>query len=81
MNDKSENHLDLERPQQRTFLSNYRPITCLHMILKILTTKIEEEIYYCLLYCILFSKEKKGFLRGKTRKREPRSAHPHGNQN
>ena len=45
-------------PQKGTFLSNYRPIKFLPM--KILTTKIKEEIYYRLMFNRLFTECRKG---------------------
>ena len=39
--------------QKGTIPSNYRPITCLPMMWKILTTQIREKIYYSLVYCEL----------------------------
>ena len=43
---------------------NYRPITCLPMMWKILTAQIREEIYYPLTSCGLFPEEQKGCRRG-----------------
>ena len=40
---------------------NYRPVTCLPMMWKILTAHIREEIYYFLISCRLFPKEPKGY--------------------
>ena len=51
-------------PSKRTAPNNYRPITCLPMAWKILTTQIREEIYYSLISRGLFSDEEKGCLKG-----------------
>ena len=40
--------------------NNYRPITCLPIMWKILTAQIREEIYYSLTSCGLFPEEQKG---------------------
>ena len=45
-------------PSKRTAPNNYRPITCLPMIWKILTAQIREKIYYSLTSCGLFPDEK-----------------------
>ena len=44
--------------------NNYRPITCLPMMLKILTAQIREKIYYSLTNCGLFPEEQKGCCKG-----------------
>ena len=44
--------------------NNYRPITCLPMMWKILTVQIREEIYYLLTSCGLFLEEQKGCRKG-----------------
>ena len=43
---------------------NYRPITCLPMMWKILTAQIREEIYYSLTRHRLFPDEQKGCCKG-----------------
>ena len=43
--------------------NNYRPITCLPMIWKILTAQIREEIHYSLTSCGLFPDEQKGYCK------------------
>ena len=51
-------------PSKGTSPSNYRPITCLPMMWKILTAQIREEIY-CSLTCHgLFPEEQKGCRKG-----------------
>ena len=44
--------------------NNYRPITCLPMMWKILTAQIRKAIYYSLISCRLFSDEQKGCCKG-----------------
>ena len=51
-------------PSKRTAPSNYRPITCLPMMWKILTAQIREEIYYSLTSRGLFPDEQKGCRKG-----------------
>ena len=51
-------------PSKGTALNNYRPITCLPMMWKILTAQIREEIYYSLISCELFPDEQKGCQKG-----------------
>ena len=51
-------------PNKRTAPNNYRPITCLHLMGKILTAKIREEIYYSLTSRRLFPDEQKGCCKG-----------------
>ena len=53
--------------QKGTIPSNYRLITCLPLMWKILTVQIREEIYYSLLCCRLFPKEQKGYHKGTRR--------------
>ena len=45
MDDEMENCTETERPQKRTIPSNYRLITCLPVMWKILTAQIREEVY------------------------------------
>ena len=51
-------------PSKGTAPNNYRPITCLPMMWKILTAKIREEIYYSLTSRGLFPDEQKGCRKG-----------------
>ena len=51
-------------PSKGTAPNNYRPITCLPMMWKILTAQIREEIYYLLISCGLFPNEQKGCRKG-----------------
>ena len=65
-------------PSKGTAPNNYRPITCLPMMWKILTAQISEEIYYSLTSRGLFPDEKKGCRRGSRGTAEllHRSKHP-----
>ena len=47
-------------PSKRIAPHNYRPITCLPMMWKILTAQIKEKIYYSLISRGLFPNEQKG---------------------
>ena len=49
---------------KRTAPNNYRPITCLPMMWKILTTQIREDIYYSLTNRRLFPDKQKGCRKG-----------------
>ena len=51
-------------PSKGTAPNNYRPITCLPMMLKRLTAQIREEIYYSLISRGLFPNEQKGCRKG-----------------
>ena len=51
-------------PSKGTAPNNYRPITCLHMMWKILTAQIKEKIYYSLTSRGLFPDEQKGCRKG-----------------
>ena len=51
-------------PSKGTAPINYRRITCLQMMWKILTTQIREEIYYSLTSRVLFPDEQKGCHKG-----------------
>ena len=51
-------------PSKGTAPSNYRPITCLPRMWKILTAQIREEIYYSLTSSGLFPDEQKGCRKG-----------------
>ena len=60
MDNQRKNHMDLKDPIKGAAPNNYRPITCLPMMWKILTEQIREEIYYSLTSRGLFAKEQKG---------------------
>ena len=47
-------------PSKGTASNNYRPITCLPILRKILIAQIREEIYYSLKSRVLFPDEQKG---------------------
>ena len=64
MDDQWKDYFDLKGPKQRTAPNNYRPITCLPMMWKILTVQIGEIIYYSLTSRRLFPEEQKGFHKG-----------------
>ena len=51
-------------PNKGTTPNNYRPITCLQMMWKILTAQIREEIYYSLTSRRFFPDEQKGCCKG-----------------
>ena len=51
-------------PSKRTAPNNYRLITCLPMMWKILTVQIRENIYYSLTSCGLFPDEQKRCRKG-----------------
>ena len=51
-------------PNTGTAPNNYRPITCLTMMWKILTAQIREDIYYFLTSRRLFPDEQKGCCKG-----------------
>ena len=51
-------------PLKGTTPNNYRPITYLTMMWKILTAQIREEIYYSLTSRVLFPEEQKGCHKG-----------------
>ena len=51
-------------PNKGTAANNYRPITCLPMMLKILTAQIRKEIYYLLTNRALFPDKQKGCCKG-----------------
>ena len=51
-------------PSKGTAPNNYRPITCLPMMWKILTAQIREKIYYSLINRGLFPNEQKGCRKG-----------------
>ena len=57
-------------PSKGTASNNYRPITCLPIMWKILTAQIREEIYYSLTSRRLFPDEQKGCRKGSRSKAE-----------
>ena len=61
---KGRTTLILKDPSKRTALNNYRPISCLPMMWKILTAQIREEIYYSLTSRSLFPDEQKECCKG-----------------
>ena len=71
MDDKKRDLAVPERdPQKDIIPNNFRPITCLPMMRKILTARIREEIYNLLISHRLFSKEQKGCCRGTRGRRQ-----------
>ena len=59
-----------KNPSKGTAPNNYRPITCLPMMWKILTAQIREEIFYSLTSRKLFLDEQKGCRKGSRDKAE-----------
>ena len=59
---KGKTKLIQEDPLKGTTPNNYRPVTCLLMMWKILTAHIREDIYYSLKSRGLFLEEQKGWL-------------------
>ena len=57
---KGKTTLSQKDPLKGTAPNNYRLITCLPMMWKILTVQIKEEIYNLLTSCGLFPEEQKG---------------------
>ena len=51
-------------PNKGTATNNYRPITCLPVMWKILTAQIREKVYYSLTSRGLFPEEQKGCWKG-----------------
>ena len=51
-------------PRKGTAPNNYKPITCLPMMWKILTAQIREEIYFSLTSCGWFAEEQKEYRKG-----------------
>ena len=60
MDDQTKEHPDPERAPKTTAPNNYRSITCLPMMWKMLSAQIREEIYYPLINRGLFPEEEKG---------------------
>ena len=63
VNDQWKGHIDTKGPKG-TAPNNYRPITCLLMMWKILTAQIREEIYHSLTSRGLLPDEQKGCCKG-----------------
>ena len=61
---QTKDDIDPKGTKQRTTPNNYRPITCLPMMWKILTVNIREHIYYPLTSQGLFPDEQKGCSKG-----------------
>ena len=61
---KGKTKLIQKDPSKGTAPNNYRPITCLPMMWKILTAHIKEKIYYSLTSRGLFPDEQKGCRKG-----------------
>ena len=61
---KGRTPLTQKDPNKGTAPNNYRPITCLRMMWKILTAQIGEKIYYSLTSRGLFSDKQKGCCKG-----------------
>ena len=61
---KGKTTLIQKNPSKGTAPNNYKPITCLPIMWKILTAQIGEEIYYSLTSHRLFSDEQKGCSKG-----------------
>ena len=59
-----------KNPSKGTAPKNYRPITCLRMMWKILTAQIREKIYYSLTSRRLFPVEQKGYRKGSSGRAE-----------
>ncbi len=57
MDDKGENYPDPKRPLKKNQPGNYRPITYLPMMWKVLIAQIKEEICYSLVSRGVFPKE------------------------
>ena len=60
MDNEGETYPDPERSAKK----NHSPVSCLHMLWKILTVKIREESYYFLACWGLFSEEQKIYRSG-----------------
>ena len=64
MDNQRKNHIDPKWPKQRSRPKNYRPITCLRMMWKILTAQIREEIFCSLTSRRLFPDKQIGYCKG-----------------
>ena len=60
VDDKRENDTNAERQKKGKTASNYRPITCLLLVWKLLTGVIVEEVYGFLDTNLLLPQEQKG---------------------
>ena len=60
IDDQKGDHSDPKRPLKRTTPNNYRPITCLLMMWKILMAQTREKIFNSLISRRLFPEEQKG---------------------
>ena len=67
---KGKTTLTQKDSSKRTAPNNYRPITCLPTILKILSAQTRENIYYWLISYGLFPDERKGYHKVSTRTAE-----------
>ena len=63
LDDQRKDHPDPKRSHTHPS-DDYRPITCLLMMWKILTVQVREEIYYSLISYGLFPEEQKGCCKG-----------------
>ena len=61
---KEKTNLIQKDPQKRNVTNNYRPITCLPTMWKILTAQIREKVYYLLICRGLFTEEQKRCRKG-----------------
>ena len=65
MDEQRKDHTDTKKQTNKgTAPNNYRPVTCLPMMWKILTAQIREEIYYSLTSRSLVPDEQKGCSKG-----------------
>ena len=64
MDDQRKIHIDSKGPKQRTARNDYRPITCLPTMWKILTVQIRGYIYFSLTSRGLFPEEQKECCKG-----------------
>ena len=64
LDDERKDHIYQKDPSKGSAPKNYRPITCLSMMWKILTAQIEEKIYNLPTSHGLFSDEQKGCRKG-----------------
>ena len=60
MDNQREGNFNSKSLLKRTAQTNYRPITCLPMMWKILMAQIRKTIYYSLISDEIFSNKKKG---------------------
>ena len=66
MDDQRKDYINPKGPKERDCSKNYRPITCLPMMWKILTAQIREKLYYSLTSRGLFPYEQRGCRKGST---------------